>query len=73
LHTGEVLRDQDKFFGKTVILASRIAAQARGGEIVVSSMIRELLGSAREFAFADAIEVALKGIAGPQRIHHVAW
>jgi len=73
LHTGEVLRDQDKFFGKTVILASRIAGQARGGEIVVSAMIRELLASAPEFAFGEPIEVALKGISGLQRIHPVAW
>jgi class 3 adenylate cyclase len=31
LHTGEALRDADKFFGKTVIQAFRIADLARGG------------------------------------------
>lgn len=42
IHTGEALRDADKFFGKTVILAARIDAQAEGGEILVSSLLKQL-------------------------------
>jgi hypothetical protein len=30
LHAGEALRDADDFYGKNVILASRIGSQARG-------------------------------------------
>ena len=36
LHTGEAIRERDDFFGRNVILAARIAAQARGGEVLVS-------------------------------------
>ena len=36
LHTGEVIAEEGDFFGKNVILAARIAAQASGGEILVS-------------------------------------
>ena len=36
LHTGEAIREEGDFFGRSVILAARIAAQARGGEILVS-------------------------------------
>ena len=40
LHTGEVIAEEGDFFGKNVILAARIAAQANGGEILVSEQMR---------------------------------
>lgn len=40
LHTGEPIREADDFYGKAVILAVRIAAEARGSEIGVSSLVR---------------------------------
>jgi class 3 adenylate cyclase len=73
LHTGEALRDADKFFGRTVILAARIGSQAKGGEILVSSLIKELSASVGDVAFGDAREVQLKGIALPQRVVEVKW
>ena len=42
LHTGEALKEGDDFFGTHVALAARIAAAARGGEILVSSLLKEL-------------------------------
>ncbi|KKK82898.1 hypothetical protein LCGC14_2798790, partial [marine sediment metagenome] len=42
LHTGEAIKEADDFFGKNVILAARIAGQAQGGEILVSSLLKEL-------------------------------
>src|SRR5437763_4014901 len=42
LHTGEPIKDADRFFGNTAILASRIASEARGGEIFASSLVKEL-------------------------------
>src|SRR4029078_12724068 len=41
LHTGEVIAEEGDFFGKNVILAARIAAQAGGGEILLSDQMRE--------------------------------
>src|SRR3989442_891259 len=32
MHTGEVIKEANDFFGKNVILAARIAAQAVGGQ-----------------------------------------
>ena len=40
LHTGELVQEMENFFGKDVILASGIADQAQGGEILVSSIKR---------------------------------
>jgi len=73
LHTGEALREADKFFGKTVILAARIAARAHAGEILVSSVLKELTESIGDIRFADEREVELKGISGTRRVHTVAW
>jgi class 3 adenylate cyclase len=72
-HTGEVLRDADRFFGKTVILASRIAAQARGGEILASALVRDLTEHSGDLRFEDGRDVELKGISGAQRIYTVTW
>jgi class 3 adenylate cyclase len=73
LHTGEVLKDAEKFFGKTVILSARIAAQAKGGEILVSSLLKELTESVGDLRFGKAHEVDLKGISERQRVYTVEW
>jgi class 3 adenylate cyclase len=73
LHTGETIREADDFFGKTVILAARIAAHAQGGEILVSSLLKELTESAGDLPFGEPRRVALKGLSGTYRIHPVAW
>jgi class 3 adenylate cyclase len=73
LHTGEALKDADKFFGRTVILAARIGSQAKGGEILVSSLIKELSASVGDVMFGETREVELKGIAEKQRVVEVRW
>ena len=49
-------------FGKTVILAARIASQAVGGQVLVSSLLKALVESSGEFEFAEGRDVELKGI-----------
>ncbi len=73
LHTGEPVREADDFYGRHVNLASRIADQAQGGEVLVSSLLKELTDSAGEFAFDDGREVELKGLTGQQRVFAVRW
>ncbi|MCH8050480.1 MAG: adenylate/guanylate cyclase domain-containing protein, partial [Chloroflexi bacterium] len=73
LHTGEVIKEGDDFFGKHVILAARIAAQATGGEILVSSLLKELTASAGDIEFGDPREVELKGLTGQQEMFPVSW
>ncbi len=71
LHTGEVIKEGEDFFGKNVILAARIAGQAKGGEILVSSLLKELTESAGEFAFDDGRQTELKGLSGRHRVFAV--
>jgi class 3 adenylate cyclase len=73
LHTGEVIREQEDFFGRNVILAARIAACAHGDQILVSGLVRELVSSAGEFEFGEAREEQLKGLQHPQRLFEVQW
>jgi len=73
LHIGEAIRDAEGFFGKTVIVAARVAAQARGCEILVSSPLRELAERGGRFRFGETREAELKGLAGTYALHAVAW
>ena len=52
--------------------AARIASSAEGGEIVVSSLVYGLLAQTGEFEFAQAREVELKGVEGPQKVYPLA-
>ena len=71
LHSGEPVREGNDFYGKSVVLASRIAGQARGGEILVSSLLRELVESAGDIRFDDGCETTLKGLTGTYRLYTV--
>ncbi len=73
LHTGEAIKEGDDFFGKSVILAARIASKAQGEQILVSSLLKALVESSGEFEFGEAEEVKLKGLAGAHHVHQVRW
>jgi len=73
IHTGEALRERDKFFGRTVILAARIASEAKGGEILVSSDLKRQTESSSALRFGADREVRLKGISDAQRLYAVDW
>ncbi len=73
LHTGEVLREGADFFGRHVILAARIASAARGGEILVSSLVRDLTRSSGDFRFGERREVSLRGTTGLHSLYPVLW
>jgi class 3 adenylate cyclase len=73
LHAGEVIRDRDDFFGKNVILAARIGARATGGEVLVSSLLRQLVASSGDFEFGPEAKIALKGLTGQYRVAEVLW
>ncbi|HEY8173410.1 MAG TPA: AAA family ATPase [Dehalococcoidia bacterium] len=74
LHAGEAIKDGDDFYGKNVILASRVAGKALGGEILVSSLVRQLVESSVDAAtFAESRDVELKGLTGSHTVHAISW
>jgi class 3 adenylate cyclase/pimeloyl-ACP methyl ester carboxylesterase len=72
LNAGEPIEEDGDLFGATVILASRIAAQAQGGEILVADTVRGLC-SGKGFLFADRGEFVAKGFEEPVRLYEVTW
>jgi class 3 adenylate cyclase len=68
IHSGEVIAEADDFYGRTVILAARVANSARGGEVLATSEVKEAVADAH---FDEGREVSLKGFATPQRIFTV--
>jgi eukaryotic-like serine/threonine-protein kinase len=73
LHTGEAIREDNDFYGRNVIVAARIADQARGGEILVSALVKELVESASDIRFQEDREVELKGLLDTRRVYRVVW
>jgi class 3 adenylate cyclase len=74
LHAGDAVREADDFYGKNVILASRIAGKAHGGEILVSSLLRQLVESSVDASmFGEPRDVELKGLAGAHTVFAVGW
>jgi class 3 adenylate cyclase len=73
LHTGEVIAEEGDFFGKNVILAARIAAQAGGGEILVSESMRKAAEETEALSFDEGRELELKGLAGTHRVYRAEW
>jgi class 3 adenylate cyclase len=71
IHMGKSVRRGDDLFGRNVAMAARVAAQADGGEILVSEVVRDAL-SDEDIEFDDGREVALKGFSGSHRLYAVA-
>jgi class 3 adenylate cyclase len=72
LNTGEVIAEEQGYFGRTVFLAARVAGQAQGGQILVSEVTRNLVGE-HDVSFLDRGEHELRGLAGTHRLYEVPW
>ncbi|MEO8458177.1 MAG: adenylate/guanylate cyclase domain-containing protein [Chloroflexota bacterium] len=72
LNAGEPIEEDGDLFGATVILASRIAAKAGAGEILVADTVRGLC-SGKGFLFNDRGEFVAKGFEEAVRISEVSW
>jgi len=72
LNAGEPIHEDGDLFGTTVILASRIAQKAAGGEILVSNAVRELVRGGR-FSLVDRGGFTPKGLDRQEHIWAVDW
>jgi class 3 adenylate cyclase len=68
LHAGDVIHEQDNVFGGAVNIAARISALSAPGEVLVSRTVADLARTSAGVVFEDRGEMALKGIADPQRL-----
>ena len=77
MNAGEPIAEENPdgrsdLFGTAVNEAARITATAKGGEILVSNVVREL-AKGKDFLFADRGEASLKGFDEPVRLFEVRW
>jgi class 3 adenylate cyclase len=73
VHTGEVIAEQGDIFGKHVMQAARVGGLADGGEILVSSIVREIAGARGDLPFGESRLVAFKGIEGEHVVYPLQW
>ncbi|MDT5140623.1 MAG: hypothetical protein QOD58_4885 [Mycobacterium sp.] len=71
IHMGRSVRRGDDLFGRNVAMAARVAAQAEGGEILVSQTVRDAVRDCDDVKFDDGREVELKGFSGSYRLFAV--
>ena len=75
MHTGEAIAEEGDLFGRSVVLAARIAAQATGGEILVSEAIQGACEDVEqaEYEFESGRELELKGLAGTHTVYRASY
>jgi class 3 adenylate cyclase len=71
LHSGFVIANPDQLLGRNVVLAARIADKAAGGEILVSSTLKEYTEGDPRFQFELRGEFHFKGMLGEHVIYAV--
>ena len=71
VHSGFVIANPDQLLGRNVVLASRIAAQAKGGEILVSSTLKQYTEGDPSFDFEAHGEYHFKGVLGEHVVYLV--
>src|SRR5438105_6890280 len=71
LHSGEAIKHDDDFYGRTVAIAARISALALGGEVLASDLVYALARGLGTFTFGDPRTATLKGIDGTFDLHPV--
>ena len=73
LHSGFVIGNPEQMMGRNVVLAARIATQAKGGEILVSSAAKEYTETDPSFRFEPHGEYHFKGLLGEHEVFSVLW
>lgn len=72
IHMGRSVRRGDDLFGRNVAMAARVAAEAVGGQVLVSEPVRDALRDCADIDFDDGRDVELKGFSGSHRLFAVA-
>jgi len=73
INTGEVVRREGRHpFGQAVVVSSRIADKAKGGQILISDVTKQL-ASGSKFPFVERGRFKPKGFAETIKLHEIDW
>ncbi|MCH7737911.1 MAG: adenylate/guanylate cyclase domain-containing response regulator [Chloroflexi bacterium] len=75
LNLGEVIKEEDDYFGSAVVVAARIMDESAGGQILVSDLLRQVADgpSNSEHKYLDFGRRTLKGFEEEEQIFEVLW
>jgi class 3 adenylate cyclase len=73
LNAGDVLRDEQDLFGAAVNLAARIAEKAKGNQILMSELVKGLVGPYPGFKYESRGKHNLKGFPGRYHLFEAVW
>jgi class 3 adenylate cyclase len=73
INAGEVAEEHGELYGAAVHAAARVCAQAKGGEILVTSVVKELAGTLPGISFQDRGSVRLRGFLEDTHLYGVIW
>ncbi|MBV8463364.1 MAG: AAA family ATPase, partial [Acidimicrobiales bacterium] len=73
MSAGEVVREDDDYFGDPAIEAARLCAICETGQILVTDIVRLLAGRRSQVRFRSPGPLSLKGIREPVMVSEVQW
>ncbi|MBV8979824.1 MAG: AAA family ATPase, partial [Acidimicrobiia bacterium] len=73
LHAGEPIQEEADYFGRPVVIAKRLCDRAAAGQILASTIVRDLVGDRRDLSFRDVGPLQLKGLSDPVATVEVGW
>jgi class 3 adenylate cyclase len=73
LNSGFVISRPGQPLGRNVVLAARIAALAEGGDILISSTVKQYTENDPSFQFESRGEHHFKGLLGEHAVYKVNW
>jgi class 3 adenylate cyclase len=71
MDTGEVIKEEKGYFGRTVFRAARIAELGKGGQVLASEATKVIADAAPDTTFVDLGERELEGLGGSHRVFEV--
>jgi class 3 adenylate cyclase len=73
INSGQAIKEEEDFFGGAVVVAARLAALAKGGQILASATVRGVAGLRQDIRYRRRGRRRLKGLADSYEIWLVAW
>jgi class 3 adenylate cyclase/tetratricopeptide (TPR) repeat protein len=74
LNTGEVLKESpNDVYGEAVSAAARVTAKAQGGEVLITEVVKQLVGTVPGVAFVNRGFFRFKGFPDRFRLYRVTW
>ncbi|HEX9546661.1 MAG TPA: BTAD domain-containing putative transcriptional regulator, partial [Acidimicrobiales bacterium] len=73
INVGDVISEEEDFFGRPVVVAKRLCDRAEPGQVLVSDVAVSLLGTESDFLLRPVGLVPLKGLADPINTWELLW